>query len=360
MDPPVRVVVAGGGLAGLVAADGLVRGGAEVLVLEEGDRFGGQIHTERVGGFVVEHGAEGFTARSEAVRQLCGALGLGGRIIPQRARQALLLRDGKLSGLDAGVAAGLLGIPVAAGDLGQGLASLESGMGELIDALVGRLRGVADLRLQSRVRQVAREFDRWSIRLENGAEVVADAVLLALPPEVVSRIIPGLVPPPPAIAGRSIMGVSLAFAGSPPGEFADASGVVFDGPRTDGLTACTFSSLKFAHRAPGERYLVRLFFRPRGDHLESESGELVARALQAITELGIGDRPLHAWPFGWPSALPRYEADHAGQVARFRHGLEPMGGLHVAGAFYDGPGIDGAARSGRDAARSLLRGIPSI
>lgn len=44
---PARVVVIGAGMAGLVAADALIRGGHEVVVLEARRRVGGRVHTLR-------------------------------------------------------------------------------------------------------------------------------------------------------------------------------------------------------------------------------------------------------------------------------------------------------------------------
>jgi polyamine oxidase len=51
------VIVVGAGIAGLAAARELVRKGATVVVLEARDRIGGRIHTETVGGEVVDLGA---------------------------------------------------------------------------------------------------------------------------------------------------------------------------------------------------------------------------------------------------------------------------------------------------------------
>ncbi|WP_343956567.1 FAD-dependent oxidoreductase, partial [Nesterenkonia xinjiangensis] len=48
-----RVAVVGGGIAGLVAAWDLVRGGCAVTLLEAGPRPGGAIGTHRLGGVEV-------------------------------------------------------------------------------------------------------------------------------------------------------------------------------------------------------------------------------------------------------------------------------------------------------------------
>jgi monoamine oxidase len=53
-----RTVVIGAGFAGLAAAAELAEHGADVLVLEARDRVGGRVWSDRVGGAVIERGAE--------------------------------------------------------------------------------------------------------------------------------------------------------------------------------------------------------------------------------------------------------------------------------------------------------------
>ncbi len=59
------VVIIGGGIAGLSAANELVRRGCTVTVLEAKDRFGGRIHTLRDGEMPIELGAEFIHGRSK-------------------------------------------------------------------------------------------------------------------------------------------------------------------------------------------------------------------------------------------------------------------------------------------------------
>jgi monoamine oxidase len=74
----VRAVVVGAGLAGLVAADELARGGVEVVVLEARSRVGGRVWSERLpNGAVVEMGAEYVLPGNTAVRELEERFGLG-------------------------------------------------------------------------------------------------------------------------------------------------------------------------------------------------------------------------------------------------------------------------------------------
>jgi renalase len=63
----VRVVVIGAGLSGLTCAGALAGAGHEVVVLDKGRSPGGRLATRRMAGAVVDHGAQFFTVRSDAL-----------------------------------------------------------------------------------------------------------------------------------------------------------------------------------------------------------------------------------------------------------------------------------------------------
>ena len=100
----MRLAVIGGGIAGLAAAWEGVQQGAEVVVLEAGDRFGGKVTTTHDDGWTVEHGPDSFVAYRPAALALIKELGLDDQVITlQGTRQVSLRVDGRLHPLPAGM-----------------------------------------------------------------------------------------------------------------------------------------------------------------------------------------------------------------------------------------------------------------
>ncbi|MEQ6898154.1 FAD-dependent oxidoreductase [Microbacterium sp. KR10-403] len=104
-----RVVVIGGGAAGLVAAREAAASGADVTVLEARPTVGGSIAGHTVAGLTLDAGAESFATRGGAVAPLLDELGLSDLIVwPHIAGSWLHLPDRTVPSPKGG----LLGIPM--------------------------------------------------------------------------------------------------------------------------------------------------------------------------------------------------------------------------------------------------------
>jgi protoporphyrinogen/coproporphyrinogen III oxidase len=97
-----RVLVVGGGIAGLAAAYELQKGGAQVTVVEK-DKLGGVIRTERHGDLLIEGGPDSFIVQKPAAKELCEELGLGDRLIPTRSRKVHVWSGGRLHEMPEGL-----------------------------------------------------------------------------------------------------------------------------------------------------------------------------------------------------------------------------------------------------------------
>jgi oxygen-dependent protoporphyrinogen oxidase len=106
--PPTRIVVIGGGMAGLVAARDCARPGFAVTLVEASGRLGGSVASLDVNGVTVDAGAESFATRGGHVAELIDELGLAGDVVEPNPAGAWV-RFGKQS--VPLPRAGLLGIP---------------------------------------------------------------------------------------------------------------------------------------------------------------------------------------------------------------------------------------------------------
>jgi len=103
------VVVVGGGVAGLVAARDLAKGGASVVLLEGSGALGGMVRRHTVAGIDLDMAADSFATRTDAVSGLAIELGLGNNVVTPDPRGAwVMTRDGRTAPIPA---TGLLGIP---------------------------------------------------------------------------------------------------------------------------------------------------------------------------------------------------------------------------------------------------------
>jgi oxygen-dependent protoporphyrinogen oxidase len=110
--PGKRIVIVGGGIAGLSAAYAAQEKGKQlvfpprVTLLEAGPRLGGKIQTERVDGFVIEGGPDTFLATKPWAVSLCKKLGLETRLHGTNPdeRNTYVLRNGRLHPLPDGLA----------------------------------------------------------------------------------------------------------------------------------------------------------------------------------------------------------------------------------------------------------------
>lgn len=103
------VIVIGAGLTGLTLGYRLVKGGADVLLVEKSDRIGGQIQTHEEGGFVFESGPNTGVVSSSEVARLFMDLKDKCRMVTAResSKRRLIYKNGSLKALPSSLWGGV-------------------------------------------------------------------------------------------------------------------------------------------------------------------------------------------------------------------------------------------------------------
>jgi monoamine oxidase len=401
----LRTVVVGAGLAGLVAADELARGGVEVVVLEARSRVGGRVWSERLpNGAVVEMGAEFILPGNTAIRELVDRFALGlwdkgmryGRRDPEGGigttheelaaavaeAERALAADAGMRGPAAGRSARefLESLDIPPGAREAILARVEISSANSADRVAAaELAGVAHIddepapgiaggnqrlplaladslgpavRLDSPVTAV-----EWGSRvrvLTPGAELDADACVIAVPASVLGRI--AFDPPLPPSLAEPLAQVTYGHAAKlfVPLRRASEPSAVMNVPERYWTWTATGDGGRPQH-------VVSAFAGSNAalDALEVEAGpERWLDSLERLRgdlDLDRDGALLSTWADDpWVGAA--YSTSPPATVAEAVE--EPTGPLAFAGEHTAGPYaalMEGAIRSGQRAARSLMR-----
>ena len=95
-----KVIVVGGGIAGLTAAWRLQCAGHQIEVLEREAAAGGRMRCERRGGFLVDSGAQFIFSGYKDLHALASEVGLADQVRPVGRTSSAVLRDGQLHAAD--------------------------------------------------------------------------------------------------------------------------------------------------------------------------------------------------------------------------------------------------------------------
>ena len=207
-----------------------------------------------------------------------------------------------------------------------------------------------------------RKGSDWQI---DGGETF-NGIIVALPAPVAGKTLRGIDPALAAdleaIRYASSAVVNLAYPRETIPHPLDGFGFVV--PHVEGrkIIACSYSSLKYARRAPAGFALLRAFV---GGALSAALADLSDDQMQAAVRdeladlLGIVGEPRFVTVARYPESMPQYEVGHLGRVGRIEERLGGHATLRLAGNAYRGVGIPDCIASGERAAESLFAQLTS-
>lgn len=237
--------------------------------------------------------------------------------------------------------------------------SLKGGMQQLVQACVSYV-GAERIKTGAAVVSVTKQDSGYRLTFGDGSTADFDAVVMATPSYVTQDILKSadeeLCGRLSAIEWSSSATISLAFR---KGEIKKPlPGFGFIVPRVENrrINACTWSSVKWSHRAPEETQLIRSFV-GGGHHEEFVSlgdAELLKIVLEELREIiGLTAEPLFSKVYRWFRGMPKYTVGHLERIAAIDEKLKEHKGLFLIGCSYRGIGIGDCVKSGFDAAAAI-------
>jgi predicted NAD/FAD-dependent oxidoreductase len=314
MDGQCDILIIGGGMAGLSAGTALAATGARIIVLDKGRGPGGRMAARRVeiAGEQVsfDHGAQYFTARDPAFREVVAAWEA------------------------AGVAARW---PAAGDEAWVGT----PGMNACVKAMAGPL----DVRWNVRAAKLRREGALWHVEAGEGTFTAA-TVLVAVPAEQAAVLL--------AEAASDFAARAAAIASAPCWAVMAGFGAPIayapDTFRSDGLISWAARNSAKPGRAGAETWVIHASPQRSRTLIDLPKDE-VARVLLADFFAATGTAPAaplhldaHRWLYAQPEA-------RKGDGPRFDAGLQ----LGIAGDWLHSPRVEGAWLSGRQLAEAVLQ-----
>ncbi len=242
-------------------------------------------------------------------------------------------------------------------------ASLRGGLGQLVVAAERRLESTCRIRLNTVVQSIERTspVGEFVVGLVGGESIRADALILAVPAPVASRLCVALSSDLSERLGRIETASSVVVCSGHRLEAIDhpldAYGLVVPRVESRRVLAVSFASRKFPGRVPDGRVLLRTFvggeLQPELVELgDDELSELVVEELKSL--LGVGGVPDFVEVVRHRRMMPQYTPGHLDRVEEIERRVSEIPGLALAGSFLRGVGLPDCLASGSAAAASVL------
>ncbi len=236
-----------------------------------------------------------------------------------------------------------------------------TGLGSLIDAIGARLPDGA-IRLRTPVSALTRADDGgWMVTARDSGSEYFDGVIVATPSGTAARLLirenKALAVELDAIAHSGCVVVTLAYTRDDIRHPLNGHGFVVPQVENREMIACTFSSVKYAHRAPAGQVLLRVYLggATRPQVLNYDDDKLLSVVATELNPLlGIRGQPTLTRIQRWPNVIPQYYVGHLDRMKRIDAEVARLPGIELAGNSYRGVGIPHCIHSGEQAAERVL------
>ena len=216
---------------------------------------------------------------------------------------------------------------------GPAFQALRRGFGQLVERLaVDYQRGRVESVEPGRVRVDGDWLPADQVILACGAHQSA-AALQAFDPELASLL--------QAITYSSATVVALAYRRADVPHPLDGFGFLIPKKERDRMTACTWVSSKWDHRAPPDHVLLRCFIGDTAPGAEAEARSGLRTVLKVDAE------PLFVRTYPWPGSMAQYHVGHAARIAGIEARAVRHPGLCLLGNAFHGVGIPDCIREAK-------------
>jgi oxygen-dependent protoporphyrinogen oxidase len=238
--------------------------------------------------------------------------------------------------------------------------SLKNGMRQLVESIEPKLdRGA--VHVGSPVVGLTRAASKWLVAPLQGTPDEFDTVILALPATAAAALVRNVASPLAdelaQIPYSSSITVNLGFERSALALLPPGFGFLVPRSEKRRMLACTFVHVKFPHRAPEDRGILRCFIGGARDEsvFDLSNDELIDLVRRNLAEIvGLVAEPRFARVYRWRGAMAQYTSGHLARVQRIRQLQAGLDGLYLAGNAYQGIGVPDCIASGEAAAKNAI------
>jgi protoporphyrinogen/coproporphyrinogen III oxidase len=242
--------------------------------------------------------------------------------------------------------------------------TLREGLSKLVETLTDRLpNDCAQTNRAAKSLKRIKTDDRyiWEATAEDGTVEQFDAVILATPSGTAATLLRDIDQKSSdmvaAIEHTGTAIATVAFNREQVGHPLDGAGFVVPSVENTPILAASFSSIKYPHRAPEGKALIRIFAggARAPEMAEMEDEKLLKTLLDGLRPLlRIEGEPYYSTVAHWPRTMPQYHVGHLDRIAQLEKQLEAFQGFELAGNAYHGVGVPACIQSGEKAAERVL------